>query len=123
MDYCGFKLDFYCDANPCDNNEDPYSFRTTIVLPCWPKRLRDATFRNFVEKTIQTESPAHVHTRIVWIGIAEMQRFETAYSDWLLEQAQTEMPSYDKVNPLVDVLNTLQPCGTCNDDCSGMSEA
>jgi len=117
MDWCNFELDLYCAANPCDNNEDPYSFRTTIVLPCWPKRLRDATFRNLVEKTIQTESPAHVHTRVVWIGIAEMQRFENAYSDWLLEQAQTEMPSYDKVNPLVEVLNTLKPCGTCADDC------
>ncbi|MDR0793021.1 MAG: hypothetical protein LBE82_06910, partial [Chitinophagaceae bacterium] len=33
MDYCGFKLDLYCEPDPCDNNEDPYSFRTTIVLP------------------------------------------------------------------------------------------
>jgi hypothetical protein len=74
-----------------------------------------------VEKTIQAESPAHTQPRIVWIGIAEMQRFEQAYRDWLLEMAQTEMPGYDKVNPLVEVLNTLQPCGTCKDDCSGES--
>ena len=121
MSYCSFELDLYCAANPCDNNEDPYSFRTTVVLPCWPKRFRDVTFRNLVEKTIQAESPAHTQPRIVWIGIAEMQRFEQAYRDWLLEMAQTEMPGYDKVNPLVEVLNTLQPCGTCKDDCSGES--
>jgi len=116
--YFSFQLDLYCAADPCDNNEDPYSFRTTVVFPCWPKRFRDATFRNLVEKTVQTESPAHVYTRVVWIGINEMQRFEKVYYDWLQEMAQTELPSYEKVNPLVDVLNTLQPCGVCKDDCS-----
>lgn len=117
MDYFQFELDLYCEANPCDNNEDPYSFRTTAVLPCWPKRFRDPTFRNLVEKTIQVESPAHVHTRIVWLGLQEMQRFETAYGEWLLEMSQTEMPSFEKTNPLVDVLNTLRPCGVCDDEC------
>lgn len=117
MRYFEFKLDLYCEANPCDNNEDPYSLRATAILPCWPKRLRDATFRNLVEKTIQTESPAHVHTRIVWLGIQEMQRFEKVYCDWLLEMSQTEMPALEKTNPLVDVLNTLRPCGVCEDEC------
>jgi len=27
------------------------------VLPCWPKRLRDKTFKNLVEKTISSETP------------------------------------------------------------------
>ena len=36
MEYFGYELDFYCEANPCDNSEDPYSFRTTVVMPCWP---------------------------------------------------------------------------------------
>ncbi|MGZ8180378.1 MAG: hypothetical protein ACXWT1_00315 [Methylobacter sp.] len=117
MRYFEFEFDLYCEADPCDNNEDPYSFRTTVVLPCWPKRFRDPTFRNLVEKTIQAESPAHVHTRIVWLGILEMQRFEKVYSDWLLEMSQTEMPSYEKTNPLVDTLNTLRPCGVCDDEC------
>jgi hypothetical protein len=88
-----------------------------VVLPCWPKRLRDAGFRNLVEKTIQTESPAHVAVRVVWLDMDEMQRFEKAYGPWLQEMAQTEMPAYEKVNPLVDVLNTLRPCGSCDDDC------
>jgi hypothetical protein len=120
--YFGFELDLYCDENPCDHNEDPYSFRTTAVLPCWPKRFRDPTFRNLVEKTILSAAPAHVHTRIVWVGITEMQRFETVYAEWLLEMAQTEVPVYEKVNPLVQVLNTLKACGECNDDCAEPAE-
>jgi len=115
--YFGFQFDLYCEANPCDNNEDPYSFRTTALLPCWPKRFQDATFRNLVEKTIQTQFPAHIHTRVVWVGVQEMQRFEKAFYAWLQEMKQTETPGYDKVNPLVEVLNTLRPCGTCEDEC------
>ena len=122
MRYFEFEFDLYCEANPCDNNEDPYSFRATAVLPCWPKRFRDPAFSNLVEKTIQSESPAHVHTRIVWLGIQEMQRFEKAYGEWLLEMSQTEMPSYAKTNPLVDVLNTLRPCGVCEDACASVEK-
>ena len=117
MDYFEFELDLYCDPDPCDNNEDPFSFRCTIVLPCWPKRLRDATFRNLVEKTIHSELPAHIHPNIKWLGIAEMKRFEKVYFDWLAEMAQTEMPAYEFVNPLVDTLNSLVPCGCCHDEC------
>ncbi|PSL44799.1 hypothetical protein CLV51_105171 [Chitinophaga niastensis] len=118
MQYFSYQMDWYCAANPCDNNEDPYSFRTTVILPCWPKRFRDLTFRNLVEKTIQTEFPAHVHTKIVWVGISEMQKFEKIYQDWLLEMAQTEVPGYEKLNPLIDAINGIQPCGSCEDDCS-----
>ncbi len=115
--WLGAEMDWYCQANPCDNNEDPYSFRITVVLPCWPKRFRDATFRNHVEQTIVAESPAHVQARIVWLGLAEMKRFEEAYYNWLEEMSVTEIPAYEKVNPLVTVLNTLRPCGVCEDDC------
>lgn len=120
--YFSFQMDLYCEEDPCDHNEDPYSFRTTIVLPCWPKRFRNATFQNLVEKTIQSEFPAHVHNRIVWVGIQEMQRFEKAYSDWLQEMAVNEMPVYEKVNPLIEVLKTLQSCGECKDECHTSSE-
>ncbi len=117
MQWFGNEMDWYCGANPCDNNEDAYSFRATVVLPCWPKRFRNATFRNLVEKTIHAQSPAHTAMHIVWLGILEMIRFEKAYCDWLQEMSITEMPSYEKVNPLVDVLNTIKPCGNCEDDC------
>jgi hypothetical protein len=117
MLYLGFELDYYCEEDPCDNDEDPYSFTVTAVLPCWVKRFRDMTFRNFVEKTIQTEFPAHVHVRIKWVGLQEMQLFETVYMNWLEEMAQNEMPRYEIVNPLVDKLNSIQPC-SCDEDCT-----
>ncbi|SHM56818.1 hypothetical protein SAMN05444266_10932 [Chitinophaga jiangningensis] len=116
--YFAYLMDWYCKANPCDNNEDPYSFRATVILPCWPKRFRSETYRNFVEKTIQTEFPAHIVPRIEWVGISQMQQFEKVYQGWLLEIAQTEMPGYEKMDPLVDTLNHIVPCGSCEEDCS-----
>jgi len=118
MRYFGYELDYYCEANPCDNNEDPYSFRTTVILPCWPKRFRDHTFRNLVEKTIETEFPAHIHTRVIWVGLEEMRRFEYVYKEWLEEMASTDLPASGIVNPLVHLLGTIKPCGCCEDDCN-----
>jgi hypothetical protein len=117
MQYFSFEQDLYCAANPCDHNEDPYSFRATAVFPCWPKRFRDATFRGLVEKTIQTQAPAHIHINVKWIGVPDMQKFEKRYYNWLQEMSQTEMPSYEIVNPLVHVLDNLKPCGCCEDEC------
>lgn len=119
VEWFGTEMDWYCQANACDNNEDPFSFRTTVVLPCWPKRFRDATFKNLVENTIDAETPAHVHAKVIWLGMAEMKRFEEAYYNWLQELSVTEIPAYEKTNPVVDVLNTLLPCGTCKDECKG----
>jgi hypothetical protein len=117
MIYFSFEMDLYCEEDPCDHGEDAYSFRTTVVFPCWPKRLRNVTFRNLVEKTIQLEFPAHIHTRVVWLGLQEMKEFETVYERWLGELAQNEMPRYEITNQLIKKLNTLKPCDTCDDDC------
>lgn len=48
--YFSYEMDLYCSPSPCGGNADPYSFKTTVVLPCWPKRLRNPAFRNLVEK-------------------------------------------------------------------------
>ncbi|HVO89973.1 MAG TPA: hypothetical protein VMV45_15645, partial [Casimicrobiaceae bacterium] len=117
MRYFGFAFDLYCEADPCDNDEDPYSFRATAVLPCWTGRLRDPIFRDLVENTIRSESPAHVHVRVVWLGLREMERFERAYYDWLQSMLPEQEPTYEYVNTLVEVLKTLQPCRACEDEC------
>src|SRR6185295_17900160 len=75
------------------------------------------TFRNLVEKTVQREMPAHIQANVKWIGILEMRKFEKVYLNWLKEMAITEMPGYEFVNPLVENLNKLVPCGCCDDDC------
>ncbi|SKB72207.1 ABC transporter C-terminal domain-containing protein [Dyadobacter psychrophilus] len=122
--YLGYQLDLYCQEDPCDHNEDPYSFRVTIVLPCWVRRFRDKSYRNFVEKTIRTELPAHIAPRIKWVGISQMKSFEDKYQAWLEELLNNPYPEYGPVNALVYELNNLVECGSCEPDheCSEMSE-
>ena len=122
MQEFGYELDLYCKQNPCDHNEDPYSFRATAIFPCWPFRFNDPTFRGLVEKTIEKEAPAHMHIMVKWVGIKEMMRFEEVYQSWLVELCETELPSYEIVNPLVDVINTIQPCEVCCDECGDTEE-
>jgi hypothetical protein len=117
--YFSFQLDLFCGENPCDHNEDPYSFRVTIILPCWGKRFRNRDYRYFVEKTIQTEIPGHIHAQVKWVGISQMQRFEDVYSAWLDEFMPNPFPEYEPVNQLVKVLNNMRECGQCNDECGG----
>ncbi|MFD1614236.1 hypothetical protein [Gelatiniphilus marinus] len=47
---------------------DPYSFRVSVILPGWTTRFSNKDFRNYTEKIIREEIPAHVLARICWIG-------------------------------------------------------
>ncbi len=62
---------------------DPYSFRFTVLLPAWPGRFRDHNFRDFVEKTLRLEAPAHTLARICWLDYSQMSIFEKQYHKWL----------------------------------------
>lgn len=74
----------------CSLRSDPYSFRATVVLPYWPRRFRNVAFRNFFERTIRAETPAHIFLRICWVDVCDMREFEEAYQRWLHAQAATD---------------------------------
>lgn len=69
------------DGQSC-GDEDPYSFRTHVVLPYWPARFRDLAFRKFFERTLREETPAHVHVRICWVGNEQMAELDRAHRVW-----------------------------------------
>jgi hypothetical protein len=78
MDVC---LDPSCEA--C-GDEDPYSFRVTVALPYWPERFRVTQFRDFLERALRTEAPAHVHVRVCWVSNEQMAELDAAYGAWLV---------------------------------------
>lgn len=63
-------------------NGDAYSFRTTVVMPAWPPRFGEMSFRNYLDRFIRKQSPAHIYTRICWVSEADMDAFEDAFSTW-----------------------------------------
>lgn len=67
----------YC---PCT---DPYSFWTTLVLPCWAGRFREAGFRALFENMLRRQAPAHLGLQIYWLKPKQFCEFEHTYRHWL----------------------------------------
>ena len=91
----------------CDIADDPYSFRMSFVLPAWPTRFRSSYFRQFIERTIREETPAHIYVKICWVGLQQMRDFEAAYRPWLESLNNNFYPEADKTNKLMEVMGTL----------------
>jgi hypothetical protein len=59
-----------CDAGCCTcGDEDPYSFRLTVVMPGWvPQYTDNLDLRRFANRTIQQETPSHLVQKTCWVG-------------------------------------------------------
>jgi uncharacterized protein len=110
------------DCTQCPPH-DPYSLRLTVVLPGWLKRFSNMHYREFAEKLIRTEVPAHILARICWIGYSsepeepdeesprpQMAQLEEYYIKWLTEKMKNPDPSHENkhLKPLADALHDLQ---------------
>lgn len=113
--------------------DDPYSLRLTIVFPGWTRRFSNLYFREYAERVIRREVPAHILCRICWIGNTKeteegdittdddpMQELQELYKNWLSEKM--ESPDNQKENeflkPLIDLLHdlvTVYPAGRLYD--------
>jgi hypothetical protein len=71
-------------------SRDPYSLQLTFVFPDWPRRFRDAAsgFRQFVEKVVREETPAHLTVYVQWLDHEAMAAFVAAYKDWVDKRSE-----------------------------------
>ncbi|MCB0563233.1 MAG: hypothetical protein KDD01_02530 [Phaeodactylibacter sp.] len=98
---------FFC------GEEDPYSFRVTIVLPYWMEKFIDEKMkiREYVNRLFRQEAPAHIHVKICWINNSQMRLLDLHYRRWLEENAK-RFPDKDKLtqrlNALVSLLGSLR---------------
>lgn len=128
-------------ADECDNCEpiDPYSYRVSVVLPGYTLRFANTDFRNYIEKIIKEELPAHVLAKICWIGYREkdvkdpaenqLVQFEKTYKDYLFaktdlnqEQPEPQLISFIKA---LTVLDNVYPTGRlfdCGDENERLSD-
>lgn len=126
----GDRLMQVCLSKDCVQcgEEDPYSFRISVVLPYWPARFRDLNFRRFAERVIREETPAHIHPRICWVDNADMQSLDAAHRAWR-ESLAAKPPDQDAqavaADNLISVLErmrsvfppaTLHDCDEGGDD-------
>lgn len=102
LEVCLDKNCFTC------GEEDPYSFRVSVILPYWPERFRSMEFRRFAEKIMRLEIPAHIGLKICWIDQQQMETFEKAWRAWLEEQAKEEPNTSDLKDKLAAVIEIIQ---------------
>lgn len=75
------------DGECACGDDDPYSFRISVVLPYWTSRNRNMAFRALFERTIREEAPAHVQVKVCWIGQRQMIDLDKAFREWLTSRA------------------------------------
>ncbi|HEY6083695.1 MAG TPA: hypothetical protein VIU45_09575, partial [Chitinophagaceae bacterium] len=94
-----FQLMEVCLRKDCHfcGEQDPYSFRASVVLPYWPGRFKNIIFRRYFEEIIQTEAPAPVSLKICWVNNTSMREFEVAYKAWLPALANYTVDPADNV--------------------------
>jgi hypothetical protein len=90
---------------------DPYSFRIDVILPGYSLRLRNRYFRQYAERIIRMETPAHILPRICFVDEAHMLEFETVYDEWRVakrKSVQLNIPMDKTINTkLIEVLDNL----------------
>ncbi len=73
----------------CAGGLDPYSFRLTVALPAEAPRFRredqrqQLAFRQYVERVIRLELPAHLLPKVCWVDAATLDKLKTAWQTWL----------------------------------------
>ena len=103
-----FKISSKTDCSP--GYQDPYTFRTTAVVPYWPQRFQNMDFRRFFEDSLRKEVPAHIHIKICWVDQEAMAEFETVFFSWLklkADQQYTHPLFLNKNQELIDEQNKL----------------
>ena len=79
---------------------DPYSFRITYIFPIENGRFNHTSFRDFTQKLLRTETPAHIRIQIHWLPTEKLLEFEALYKAWL-EQLHSRAMGDPQWNPLL----------------------
>lgn len=92
-------LNFYSEDSNNNRQKDPYSMQITVVVPGWLNISMDMNFREFVEKIVRMEVPAHIAVKICWISPGQM---------YLLEKTYEELLSFFPIDPFLEEQNEQQ---------------
>jgi len=64
-------------------NDDFLHCRLSFIFPKWTARFANPAFRQFAEKTIANQLPAHLFPQVYWLSLEQMEEFENLYQPWL----------------------------------------
>lgn len=100
MDVCLHDCDCLCE-------QDPYTFRASVVLPYWPGHFDSMSFREYFENKIREEAPAHIMLKICWLGNNLMRQFELCYKNWVEALAAYSFDNINNLNAFIIANNAM----------------
>ena len=71
----------YYGENAID--EDFFSFKMSYILPSWPVRFQNSSFRMMFENIVYEQAPIHTVSNIYWLNYEIVHLFEAYYFKWL----------------------------------------
>ncbi|MCE3253871.1 MAG: hypothetical protein K0Q67_2891 [Cellvibrio sp.] len=77
---------------PASLDDEFLHCRLSFIFPLWTARFANPAFRQFAEKTIANQLPAHLFPHVYWLSLEEMSDFENLYQPWLhyLQQYESQ---------------------------------
>lgn len=72
------RVEDYANAS-----DEFFHCRLSFIFPKWTARFSNPAFRQFAEKTIANNLPAHLFPQVYWLNLEEIQNFEQIYKNWL----------------------------------------
>jgi uncharacterized HAD superfamily protein len=81
-------------------------------------------FRQYFEKKIREEAPAHIQMKICWVSNEKLREFESSYKAWIRELATfkatannhaTYQEANDRMLSILAKLNSVYPKATLHD--------
>lgn len=73
-------------------SSDPFSLQLSIVFPAWAGRFAALAFRQFAERLIRAEVPAHFRLNVYWLDQSTMQQIETPFFNWRNRLSSAKRP-------------------------------
>lgn len=95
----------YYGENPV--SEDFFSFKLSIILPNWPVRFQNESFKMMFENTVYEQTPIHLGTEVHWLNYETMDLFEVYYFKWLETLKDTNV-SEDTIYQAYQLITMLQ---------------
>ncbi|MHB8208153.1 hypothetical protein [Mucilaginibacter sp.] len=84
-------------------NEDFFSFNMSVVLPDWPARFQNLSFKSCLEGLFKYHAPAHLKLHIQWFNVNKMIKFEPIFLKW--KQSLATNRSNDDALQIISLLN------------------
>ncbi len=100
--------------NGTEVDESFFSFRMSFILPAWPVRFQQESFKTQFNNILYQQVPIHIHYNTHWLGLGEMSKFETAYFKWLrlLRDDNKNAERMQSALELYNIIREFQTSGT-----------